>query len=98
MGPWATKQSATGFLDSFRSDQCMQTIAITQGDSAGIGPEVVGKAFRGAAAELHGCFVGGDVGRLRPGAEALVRPGMPGVPVAQINAPAQALKMPPRCV
>src|SRR6218665_151073 len=98
MAPWATKQSATGFLDSFRSDQCMQTIAITQGDSAGIGPEIVAKAFRDAAAELHGCFVVGDVASLRRAAQALVRPGMPGVPVAQISAPAQALKMPPRCV
>ena len=26
----------------------MQTIAITQGDPAGIGPEIVAKAFRGA--------------------------------------------------
>ncbi|ABM59643.1 4-hydroxythreonine-4-phosphate dehydrogenase PdxA [Verminephrobacter eiseniae] len=76
----------------------MQTIAITQGDSAGIGPEIVAKAFRDAAAELHGCFVVGDVASLRRAAQALVRPGMPGVPVAQISAPAQALKMPPRCV
>src|SRR6218665_3670883 len=98
MAPWATKQGATGSLDSFSSDQCMQTIAITQGDSAGIGPEIVAKAFRDAAAELRGCFVVGDVASLRRAAQALVRPGMPGVPVAQISAPAQALKMPPRCV
>src|SRR6218665_2144070 len=98
MAPWATKQSATGFLRSFGSEEFMQTIAITQGDSAGIGPEIVAKAFRDAAAELHGCFVVGDVASLRRAAQARVRPGMAGVPVAQISAPAQALKMPPRCV
>src|SRR6218665_1095185 len=98
IAPWATKQGATGSLDSFSSDQCMQTIAIPQGDSAGIVPEIVAKAFRDAAAELHGCFVVGDVASLRGAAQALVRPGMPGVPVGQISAPAQALNMPLRCL
>src|SRR6218665_1471263 len=98
MAPWATKQSATGFLDSFRSDQCTQTIAITQGASAGIGPEIVAKDFREPATQLHGCFVVRDGASLQRAAQARGRPGMPGVPVAQLRAPAQALKMPPRCV
>ncbi|MEI8326810.1 MAG: isochorismatase family protein, partial [Betaproteobacteria bacterium] len=40
-------------------------IAITQGDPAGIGPEIIAKAFRDAPEALRGCFVVGDVACLR---------------------------------
>jgi len=76
----------------------MQTIAITQGDSAGIGPETVAKAFRDAQSDLRGCFVVGDVATLRRAANAVARPGVPAVPVAQIAAPADAWDVPPRCI
>ncbi len=76
----------------------MKTIAITQGDSAGIGPETVAKAFRDAQADLRGCFVVGDIATLRRAAHAIARPGVPAVPVAQIATPADALDAPPRCI
>lgn len=76
----------------------MKPLAITQGDPAGIGPEIVAKAFRDAPAELAGCFVAGDVATLRRAAQAIVRPGVPMVPVAQIEAPSDALLVPPRCI
>ena len=76
----------------------MQTLAITQGDCAGIGPEIVAKAFRDAPRDLQACFVVGDVATLRRAAQAIARAGMPDVPVAQIGAPAEALDMPPRCI
>ncbi|KQB57817.1 MULTISPECIES: 4-hydroxythreonine-4-phosphate dehydrogenase PdxA [Acidovorax] len=76
----------------------MKPLAITQGDPAGIGPEIVAKAFRDAPADLVGCFVVGDVATLRRAAQAIVRPGVPMVPVAQIAAPADVLDVPPRCV
>ena len=76
----------------------MKSLAITQGDPAGIGPEIVAKAFRDAPADLVGCFVVGDVATLRRAAQAIVRPGVPMVPVAQIAAPADVLDVPPRCV
>lgn len=76
----------------------MKPVAITQGDPAGIGPEIVAKAFRDAPADLVGCFVVGDVATLRRAAQAIVRPGVPMVPVAQIAAPADVLDVPPRCV
>ena len=76
----------------------MKPLAITQGDPAGIGPEIVAKAFRDAPADLVGCFVVGDVATLRRAAQAIVRPGVPRVPVAQIAEPADVLDVPPRCV
>ncbi|WP_426306575.1 4-hydroxythreonine-4-phosphate dehydrogenase PdxA [Acidovorax facilis] len=76
----------------------MKPLAITQGDPAGIGPEIVVKAFRDASADMHGCFVVGDVATLRRAAQAIVRPGVPMVPVAHITDPANVLGVPPRCV
>ena len=76
----------------------MHTIAITQGDPAGIGPEIVAKAFRDAPELLRHCFVVGDVATLRRAAQAIAQPGVGGLPVAQISAPHEALAMPPRCV
>ncbi len=76
----------------------MQPIAITQGDCAGIGPEIVAKAFRDAPDDLHHCFVVGDVETLRRAAGCIVRPGLPSVPVARIHAPGDVRGVPPRCV
>jgi len=76
----------------------MKTLAITQGDPAGIGPEIVAKAFRDAPGDLQGCFVVGDVATLRRAAQVIARPGMPSVPVAQIGAPAEAVALPARCI
>lgn len=76
----------------------MHTIAITQGDPSGIGPEIVAKAFRDAPNELRHCFVAGDVATLRRAAQTIQRPGVPEIPVARISAPAEARDMPPRCV
>ena len=36
-------------------------IAITQGDAAGIGPEIIVKAFRDTPEQLQGCVVIGDL-------------------------------------
>ena len=76
----------------------LRPLAITQGDPAGIGPEIVAKAFRDAPELLRGCFAVGDLATLRRAAQCIVRPGQPALPVAQIDAPVQALDMPPRCL
>ncbi len=76
----------------------MQPLAITQGDPAGIGPEIVAKAFRDAPEALRGCFVVGDLATLRRAAQCLVRPGQPELPVALLQTPAEALQVPPRCL
>ena len=69
-------------------------IAITPGDPAGIGPEIVAKAFRDAPQQLSGCFVVGDVALMRRAA-ALVG-GM--LPVAQLASAQEALRALPRCL
>nr|WP_020229061.1 4-hydroxythreonine-4-phosphate dehydrogenase PdxA [Acidovorax sp. MR-S7] len=73
-------------------------IAITQGDPAGIGPEIVAKAFRDAPHEMRGCFAVGDVATLRRAAACIGRPGVPGLPVACIDGPQDAHGVPPRCL
>lgn len=73
-------------------------IAITQGDSAGIGPEIIAKAFRDHASELQGCFVAGDVATLRRAVQAITGPGQAHLPVAVIAAPQDAWTVPLRCI
>eukprot|EP01034_Spumella_vulgaris_P020157 gene20157-25819_t len=43
----------------------MKPIAITLGDPAGIGPEIIAKAFRDAPDATAGCFVAGDLAVMR---------------------------------
>ena len=75
----------------------MKPIAITLGDPAGIGPEIIAKAFRDGSESTAGCFVAGDLECLRRGAAA-VQQGQTGLPVAMIESPAQAFDVPPRCI
>jgi 4-hydroxythreonine-4-phosphate dehydrogenase len=69
-------------------------MAITPGDIAGIGPEIVVKAFRDAPDVLQDCFVVCDVALMRAAAQYVG--GY--LPVAQIAQASEALNMPPRCV
>ena len=73
-------------------------LAITLGDPAGIGPEIIVKAFRDASELLHGAFVAGDLGLLRGATAALAAPGRPALPVALIEAPADAASVPAGCI
>ena len=75
-----------------------QALAITLGDPAGIGPEIIARAFRDAPELTRGCFVAGDLGLVRQAAQALEAPGRLALPVALIEAPAEALAVPPRCI
>ena len=73
-------------------------IAITLGDPAGIGPEIIAKAFRDAPDATRGCFVVGEAATLRRAAHLIRRDGEPGLPLALIDTPAEALDMPPNCL
>ena len=71
-------------------------LAITPGDPCGIGPEIIARAWCEAPSETRHCFVAGDVGVMRR-AMALVQ-AAPTFPVCEIDSPAQALTVPPRCL
>ncbi|NBW51767.1 MAG: 4-hydroxythreonine-4-phosphate dehydrogenase PdxA [Betaproteobacteria bacterium] len=73
------------------------TIAITMGDAAGIGPEIIAKAFRQEPELLRACFVAGDVQAMRRAAEQ-VAAGQVQLPVLQIGTPEEALLAPPHCI
>jgi 4-hydroxythreonine-4-phosphate dehydrogenase len=73
-----------------------QAIAVTPGDPCGIGPEIIARAWCLAPESTQGCFVAGDVGLMRR-AMALVQ-AVPTFPVVEIQAPSEALHVPPRCL
>jgi 4-hydroxythreonine-4-phosphate dehydrogenase len=73
-------------------------IAITQGDAAGIGAEIIVQAFLQRPESLQGCFVVGDVATLRRACHLFVRPGHPPIPVAVINHPLETNHIPSRCI
>ena len=74
-----------------------QAIAITVGDPAGIGPEIVAKTFLQRPELTHGCFIVGDAEIVREAARMVCNAGM-AQPTAVIDAPADALEVPPRCL
>ena len=76
----------------------MKPIAITMGDAAGIGPEIIALAFRDAPEALRGAFVAGDVAALRRAAQIVQQASGVPLPVAEIDQPGDALHAPPRCV
>jgi len=67
-------------------------LAITQGDSCGIGPEIIAKLFRGV--EAAGCFVVGDVAVMR---RAALQSGAT-LAVARIERPSDTFDLPPACI
>jgi 4-hydroxythreonine-4-phosphate dehydrogenase len=77
--------------------EATRPVAITIGDPAGIGPEIIAKAFRDAPQLTRHCFVVGDVDCMRRGAQAITR-GQVTLPVALIESPAEVRAAPPGCV
>ncbi|MGI4778822.1 MAG: 4-hydroxythreonine-4-phosphate dehydrogenase PdxA [Janthinobacterium lividum] len=73
-------------------------IAITLGDPAGIGPEIIVKAFRDAPDIARGCFVAGDVETIRRASRMLAGPGQLALPVAELQAADDTASTPPHCV
>jgi 4-hydroxythreonine-4-phosphate dehydrogenase len=79
-------------------ERAVQPIALTQGDPAGIGGEIIARLYRDHPEELSACFVVGDLLHLRRSAEAIRSPGETSLPIALIDSPTQALDVPPRCI
>ena len=69
-------------------------ILITMGDAAGIGPEIIAKAWRDHPIDVAGCVVVGDVATLRRAAAVVANPLA--LPVAQLDALNDA--SPPKCI
>jgi 4-hydroxythreonine-4-phosphate dehydrogenase len=72
-------------------------IAITMGDAAGIGPEIIAKAFRDAPELTSACFVVGQVSSLRRAAQMVAGTGI-AMPTAVITQASDALRCPPNCL
>lgn len=68
------------------------------GDAAGIGPEIIAKAFRDAPNVTRGCFVAGDVATLRRATQLIRREGEVAQPLLQLDSAAEALAVPPNCL
>ncbi len=72
-------------------------IAITLGDAAGIGPEIIAKAYQEAPELMQGCFVVGDLATMRRATQR-VSAGSIGLALALIEAAPEALELPPQCM
>lgn len=72
-------------------------IAITLGDPAGIGPEIIAKAFRDAPDVTKSCFVVGDVGVLRRAIQVVSGGALP-LPVAVLDDLSELACVPPNCI
>ena len=71
-------------------------LLITMGDAAGIGPEIIAKAFRDWPVDLACCVVVGDVATLRRAAALTAAPLA--LPVAQLDNLNEVSSIPPRCI
>ncbi|MEO6319791.1 MAG: 4-hydroxythreonine-4-phosphate dehydrogenase PdxA, partial [Polaromonas sp.] len=74
-------------------------LLVTMGDAAGIGPEIIARAFSDSPADLADCIVVGDVATLRRAAALIAsKAGTLALPVAQLDSLAGASSVPPRCM
>ena len=76
----------------------MKPIAITMGDPAGIGPEIVVKAFRDAPDVMRDCFVAGDVETIRRANRMSAGAGKLSMPVVVLQTVDDMRFLPPNCV
>ena len=77
----------------------IKPLLITMGDAAGIGPEIIARAFYESPTELAGCVVIGDVATLRRAAAlTAATAGSVALPVAQLDSLAALSSLPPRCI
>jgi 4-hydroxythreonine-4-phosphate dehydrogenase len=75
----------------------LRPIALTLGDPAGIGPEIIAKAFHDAPEVTQGCFVVGDLATLRRATRQIAGDAPP-LPVVVLQSPSEALALPSRCL
>ncbi len=71
-------------------------LLITMGDAAGIGPEIIAKAFMQSPEDLADCIVVGDAATMRRAAQ-IISPAVP-LPIAVMAGLEDAAALPPRCI
>jgi len=71
-------------------------LLVTMGDAAGIGPEIIARAFRDAPQAMAGCVVVGDVATMRRAAQLTAAPV--GLPVVLLDQLDDGSALPPRCI
>ena len=74
----------------------LQPLLITMGDAAGIGPEIIAKAFRDSPLDMAGCIVVGDVATMRRASQLTAAPVA--LPVVLLDSLLDAPGLPPRCI
>ncbi|HEY9064974.1 MAG TPA: 4-hydroxythreonine-4-phosphate dehydrogenase PdxA [Burkholderiaceae bacterium] len=81
-----------------KTSPASQPLAITMGDAAGIGPEIIAKLY--AAGQADGCVVIGDVAVMRRAAASIAGPrgAAEAIAVARIDEPHDVGDVPPRCI
>ena len=73
-------------------------LALTMGDSAGIGPEIIAKAYRDAPNVTRNCLVAGDIETMRRAVRTIAQPQSVTLAVAAIESIDQLRAVPPRCI
>jgi 4-hydroxythreonine-4-phosphate dehydrogenase len=75
-------------------------IALTMGDVAGIGPEIIVKSFMDAPDLMQGTFVVGDVAHMRRATHLMAENYEPKkyLPILEIDHATQAILTPPHCI
>jgi len=81
-----------------RTAASTRPMAITLGDAAGIGPEIIAKAFMAEPALLRSCFVAGDVASMRSAMALVAACGAAAWPIAQIGHACEVAEVPPGCL
>lgn len=76
----------------------MAAVVLTPGDPAGIGPEIIVKAFAAQPERMHHCVVAGDVALFRRVVRHLTPPGGVTVPVLALDDADDLSRLPPGAV
>jgi len=76
----------------------LRPLAITMGDAAGIGPEIIAKAFRPGLESFNAAFVAGDIATMRRAASLCTYPGVLPLPVVEVRSIAEIVDLPRGCI
>lgn len=77
---------------------CAKPLAVTMGDAAGIGPEIIAKLYCDQPVVMRNSFVVGDTGTMQRAAQVVASLGHPTLPVLAIASVDQVADLPPRCI